>query len=234
MATWAGQTALGAGAPDRPSSAISAAWLFAVALAVASVCSPAAAKESTHDELPQLPASAASQEAEPAGDGVLRAPGGRRLDLAPGSSRAQKHEAENAISARILAGALRAHGRTFQMGGFGVAYERVIADGLLAVEVAAEMLASADAIAFPIELILEKPIEVAEHVELYIGAGPTWVPHLIGNRFHLGWGAIGIAGVELELWGPLATFLELDTAFVFLDGDVILEADVGTGVIFRF
>jgi hypothetical protein len=176
---------------------------------------------------------AAASDEEPA-VATDEAPGAAYADRHGGASRAQKIETENAISGRLLGGVLNVDGRTFQMWGAGLAFERIIGDGILAVEFAVEVLTSADATAFPIELVIEKPIELNESVELYFGAGPILVPHIVDGRFEMGAGAITVFGAEWEILGPLATFLELDTAVVFLDGRPILEADLGTGLIYRF
>ena len=143
-------------------------------------------------------------------------------------------ETDNGISARVLAGATAVdHGQA--LFGLGVAYERDVAHGLLAVEVALEGLTSADASAVLVELVLEKPIELSDGVGLYFGGGPTLAWHIpaASHRPQMGWGGLALIGTEFEIGGGFEVFVELDVALLLLD-DPELEADVGTGVMYRF
>lgn len=143
-------------------------------------------------------------------------------------------ETDNGISARILAGATAVdHGQA--LFGLGVAYERDIAHGLLAIELAVEGLTSADASAVLLELVLEKPIELSDNVGLYFGGGPTLAWHIpvASHRTQMGWGGLALIGTEYALGGGFEVFAELDLALILLD-EPELEADVGTGVMYRF
>lgn len=143
-------------------------------------------------------------------------------------------ETDNGLSARVLAGATAVdHGQP--LFGLGVAYERDVAHGLLAVEVALEGLTSADASAVLVELVLEKPIELSDGVGLYFGGGPTLAWHIpaASHRTQVGWGGLALIGTEFALGGGFEVFVELDVALLLLD-EPELEADVGTGVMYRF
>jgi len=143
-------------------------------------------------------------------------------------------ETDNGISARVLAGATAVdHGQA--LFGLGVAYERDVAHGLLAVEVALEGLTSADASAVLLELVLEKPIELTDSIGLYFGGGPTLAWHIpvATHRTQMGWGGLALIGTEFEIGGGFEVFVELDVALILLD-EPELEADVGTGVMYRF
>lgn len=142
-------------------------------------------------------------------------------------------ETTHGISARVLFGAAGVrHGAP--MVGAGVAYERDVADGLLALEVAFEVLSSPEAHAALLEFVAEKPIEVTDDIGIYFGGGPTIGYHApLHTRAEVAWGAIGLIGVEYFLGLGFEVFVELDTALLMLPHPIV-EADVGTGVMYRF
>ena len=49
----------------------------------------------------------------------------------------------------------------------------------------------------------------------------------------MGWGGLALIGTEYALGGGFEVFAELDLALILLD-EPELEADVGTGVMYRF
>ncbi len=145
----------------------------------------------------------------------------------------QEAATENGVSARVLAGGAGVEGG-IPMLGVGVAYEREVAEGLMAVELALEGFTAPDGSALLFEVVFEKPIELNDAVDVYFGGGPTVVYHVPKRgQAILGWGGLVLIGTEFAIAGGFAVFVELDTAVVMLNKPVI-EADVGTGVMYRF
>ena len=140
---------------------------------------------------------------------------------------------DNGISARVLAGTaeLDHDGEIF---GFGVAYERDLFHGLVAVELAAEVMVSGGDQIVLLELALEKPVALSDHVTFYFGGGPTVLAHAFENgHTQPGWGGLVLWGIEYDLGAGFEVFAEVDTALFWVHAPV-LEADVGTGVMYRF
>jgi hypothetical protein len=53
------------------------------------------------------------------------------------------------------------------------------------------------------------------------------------GRVAPGWGGLVLWGFEYDLGGGFEVFAELDTALLWVE-EPVLEADVGTGVMYRF
>lgn len=140
----------------------------------------------------------------------------------------------NGVSFRALAGVAHVD-NGFPLLGVGVAYERSIAEGLLAAEVAIEGLTSPEAAGLLIEFVLEKPIELTDGAELYFGGGPTIAIHDFTrrNETDVGFGGLVLLGVEVALGGGVAAFVELDMALLILD-EAVIESDIGSGLMWRF
>lgn len=153
---------------------------------------------------------------------------------------AEKHSPEpgevhtdNGVSVRLLAGTaeLDHDGEIF---GAGIAYERDLFHGLIAVEVAAEVMVSGGDQILLLELVAEKPIALTDHATFYFGGGPTVLAHAFENgHTQPGWGGLALWGIEYDLGAGFEVFAELDTALFWVHAPV-LEADVGTGVMYRF
>lgn len=142
-------------------------------------------------------------------------------------------ETDNGVSARLLAGTaeLDHDGEIF---GVGVAYERDLFHGLVAVEIAAEVLFSGADQILLIEAVVEKPIPITDEFTFYFGGGPTVLAHAFENgHTQPGWGGLVLWGVEYDLGAGFEVFAEVDTALFWIHAPV-LEADVGTGVMYRF
>jgi hypothetical protein len=140
---------------------------------------------------------------------------------------------DNGISVRVLGGVSALSHKGIIAGG-GVAYERDLFHGLLAFELAGEYLLDGADQVLLLEPIIEKPIALDDHWTLYFGGGPALVAHIFENgRIAPGWGGLVLTGIEVDLGGGVELFAELDTALLWID-EPVLEADVGTGVMYRF
>ncbi len=143
-------------------------------------------------------------------------------------------EPEHGVSARLLFGGVSVPDEgDFPLVGVGVAYERDFFENLIAVEFALEGLVSPVAQAVLCEVVIEKPIEVKDGVGVYLGGGPTIALHIVDGKPVPGAGGLALFGVEAVVTGGLEVFVELDAAILLFDQPV-LEADVGTGVLYRF
>lgn len=142
-------------------------------------------------------------------------------------------DTDNGISARFLAGTAALEGDG-ALAGVGVAYERDLFHGMVAIEWAVEAFTSDGDNVLLLEMVLEKPVELTEELALYFGGGPTLLMHAFENgHVQPGWGGLTLIGLEYDLGGGFEVFAELDTALFFVRGP-ILEADAGTGVMWRF
>lgn len=142
-------------------------------------------------------------------------------------------DTDNGLSARLLAGTaeLEGDGALF---GVGIAYERDFFHGIVAVEWAVEAFTTDGDNVLLFEMVLEKPVELTEDLAFYFGGGPTALLHAFENgHVQPGWGGLVLAGVEYDLGAGFEVFVEMDTALFYVLGPV-LEADVGTGVMWRF
>lgn len=155
-------------------------------------------------------------------------------DVADGVDDEEKGEPDNGVSARVLFGGVHAGGDELPLVGVGVAYERDFFDQLIAVELALEGLTSPRAQALLAEIVVEKPIELGESFGVYLGFGPTAGLHVEGAKTDFAVGGLALFGGEVVVSGGLELFVELDSAVLFVDGAPVLEADVGTGVLYRF
>ena len=141
-------------------------------------------------------------------------------------------DTDNGISARIIGGV--APESDAPLFGVGVAYERDFFHCIIAVEWAFEALTTNGDNVLLFEMVIEKPVELSEDVALYFGGGPTLLVHAPKRgQVQPGWGGLSLVGVEYDLGAGFDVFVELDTALFFLDKPVV-EADVGTGVMWRF
>ncbi len=142
-------------------------------------------------------------------------------------------DTDNGISARFLAGTAALEGDG-ALAGVGIAYERDLFHGLIAIEWAVEAFTSDGDNVLLLEMVLEKPVELTEELALYFGGGPTVLMHAFENgHVQPGWGGLTLIGLEYDLGGGFEVFAELDTALFYVRGP-ILEADAGTGVMWRF
>jgi hypothetical protein len=149
---------------------------------------------------------------------------------------APAHEfAENGVSGRVLAGAEGLeNGSAGMIFGGGVAYEHDFADGALAIEVASEGIVTPEGTAVLAEFLVEKPIELAEGFGVYFGAGPSATVHLGEGETKFAAGGLGLLGIEANVVDNVKVFAEFDSAVFLIDAVPEFEADVGTGVMFRF
>ncbi len=183
----------------------------------------------TDDDLPARPPAAIQAASEAANEADVEA-------VVVENEAANDDEAvpENGVSARVLFGGGHDDDEgSFLLAGVGVACERDFYDNLVAVEFALEGLSSPTVQTLVVEVVVEKPIELTETVGVYLGAGPTLGVHLRNGRPTPGAGGLAVFGVEAIVVGDLEVFAELDSAFFYFDG-VEFEADVGTGVLYRF
>ena len=142
-------------------------------------------------------------------------------------------ETDNGVSARIIGG-VSALAEKGIVAGVGVAYERDFFHGLLAAELAAEVLFHNGDSTWLLEAVVEKPVAINDTLTLYFGGGPTALVHTFENgRTVPGWGALALGGVEMEVGGGFEVFAETDLALIWI-GAPVLEVDVGTGVMYRF
>ena len=149
---------------------------------------------------------------------------------------APEHQfAENGVSGRVLAGAAGLeNGSAGMIFGVGVAYEHDFADGAIAVEVASEGIVAPEGTAVLAEVIVEKPVELAEGIGLYFGAGPAATLHVGEGEAKFGPGGLGLFGIEVEVVEHFEVFAEFDSAVFLIDAIPEFEADIGTGVMYRF
>lgn len=146
---------------------------------------------------------------------------------------AERPETQNGVSGRLLFGSvLISDEGALPLVGLGVAYERELF-GLLALELALEGIASPKAQAVLFELVVEKPVELNDTFGVYFGGGPTVGLHVVDGKPLAGAGGLAMGGVEIFLAHGLEIFVELDAALLYFN-EPILEADVGTGVLYRF
>jgi hypothetical protein len=172
---------------------------------------------------------------------LVAAPEAHTVDVdvdAEGAAGAAATEAEpqNGVSARLLLGAAHIEGdkqSTRPLVGVGLAYERNFFENLIAVELALEALTTDNAQSYVAELVFEKPLELNDTIGVYFGGGPTIGVDVDGDRFVPGAGGLALIGGEWFFGGGLEAFVELDAAFFYFD-EVVVEADVGTGLLYRF
>lgn len=167
---------------------------------------------------------------------LAAAPEAPAVDVAEGAADEAAAEPENGVSARLLFGAAHIEGdkqSTRPLVGVGLAYERNFFENLIAVELALEALTTDEAQSYVAELVFEKPLELNDTIGLYFGGGPTIGVDVAGDRFVPGAGGLALIGGEWFFGGGLEAFVELDAAFFYFD-DLVVEADVGTGLLYRF
>jgi hypothetical protein len=142
-------------------------------------------------------------------------------------------ETDNGVSARLIGG-VSALAEKGIVAGAGVAYERDFFHGLIAVELAGEVLFHNSDSTWLLEAVVEKPVAINDTLTAYFGGGPTVLVHTFeSGRTVPGWGGLTLAGVEAEVGGGFEVFAETDLALIWI-GAPVLEIDVGTGVMFRF
>lgn len=142
-------------------------------------------------------------------------------------------ETDNGVSARLIGG-VSALAEKGIVAGAGVAYERDFFHGLLAVELAGEVLFHKGDSTWLLEAVVEKPVAINDTLTLYFGGGPTVLAHVFENgRTVPGWGGLALGGVEMEVGAGFEVFAETDLALIWI-GAPVLEVDVGTGVMYRF
>jgi hypothetical protein len=140
---------------------------------------------------------------------------------------------DNGVSARVLFGASALSHKGTIVGG-GVAYERDLFHGIIALELAGEFFVDGADHVFMFEPIVEKPVALTDDITLYFGGGPALVAHVHETgRVAPGWGGLVLWGFEYDLGAGFEVFAELDTALLWVE-EPVLEADVGTGVMYRF
>ena len=140
---------------------------------------------------------------------------------------------DNGVSARVLFGASALSHKGTIVGG-GVAYERDLFHGIIALELAGEFFVDGADHVFMFESIVEKPVALTDDITLYFGGGPALVAHIRETgRVAPGWGGLALWGFEYDLGAGFEVFAELDTALLWVE-EPVLEADVGTGVMYRF
>jgi hypothetical protein len=114
--------------------------------------------------------------------------------------------------------------------GVGLALEHEFFEGALVVEVAGEWLHDPDRNAALLEVLAEHGFPITDRTAIIVGGGPVFAAALEHNP---AWGGAAVLAVETELAPRLQLFVEFDAA-VLLDPEVVLETDLGTGVMWRF
>jgi hypothetical protein len=117
-------------------------------------------------------------------------------------------------------------------GGFFAEYTAV--PGWLAIELDVRLLGAWEVDAFhgelPIDLLLKKPFELSEKVELYIGLGGTVVPILITANPQVLGGLASVVGGYYWLTAHVALAAEVDYNLLFGAPYVIQEVGGSAGV----
>lgn len=140
------------------------------------------------------------------------------------------HETDSGVSVRVLSGRTWLDTDSAPLLGVGVALEHEFFDDQLIVELAVEYLHDPDRNAALFELIGEHNFAITEHTEVVLGAGPVFAAALEATP---AWGGVCVLALETELAPRLQLFVELDAAVLF-DPELVLETDLGTGVMWSF
>jgi hypothetical protein len=139
-------------------------------------------------------------------------------------------EHDSGVSVRVLSGRTWLDTDSAPLIGFGLALEHEFFDGQLIVEVAGEWLHDPDRNAGLFEALAEHGIPITDRTSIVVGAGPVFAAALEHNP---AWGGLAVIALETELAPRLQLFVELDGAVLF-DPEVVLETDLGTGVMWSF
>lgn len=137
---------------------------------------------------------------------------------------------DNGVSARVLSGRTWLDTDSAPLIGFGLALEHEFLEGELIVEVAGEWLHDPDRNAALFEALAEHGFPITDRTSIVVGAGPVFAAALEHNP---AWGGLAVIALETELAPRLQLFVELDGAVLF-DPEVVLETDLGTGVMWTF
>jgi hypothetical protein len=127
-------------------------------------------------------------------------------------ARAHAGEADHAatiVAARATGAVVLEHGHGEGLAGGGVAVERPLGHGW-AVEGAVSELVGREVTELPVELVVEHEWEVGEHLEPYVGAGPTMTLRSDGAGSELLPGGVAVAGARWWLSEHVGLLVEAD------------------------
>ena len=151
-------------------------------------------------------------------------------EAAPAAPDVARDHHDNGLSVRMLSGRTWLDTDSAPLLGVGLAVEHDFLDGALTVEVAGEWLYDPERNAALVELVAEHGFEVTDRTAIVVGAGPLFAAALEKNP---AWGALAVVAIETELAPRWQLFVELDGAVLF-DPELVLETDLGTGVMWSF
>jgi hypothetical protein len=137
---------------------------------------------------------------------------------------------DSGLSVRMLSGRTWLDTDSAPLRGVGLAVEHDFFDGALTVEVAGEWLYDPERNAALVELVAEHGFEVTDRTAIIVGAGPLFAA---AHEENPAWGALAVVAIETELAPRWQLFVELDGAVLF-DPELVLETDLGTGVMWSF